>query len=164
MIEIELRRATPDDAARIAEYHEACLRSTFAELIAQGEQVVPNQAVVRDRFVEWFAEGSGFETVVVEVDGAAAAHVTTHEAHLVHLFVEPVHQGRGLGRRLLAIGESAIADAGHDEAELHTRVENTAAVAFYERQGWRRTDQVIRAEEADIAYDELVMTKTLRPS
>jgi ribosomal protein S18 acetylase RimI-like enzyme len=42
---------------------------------------------------------------------------------------------------------------------LHARVDNTAAIAFYEKAGWTVTDRVLHTVEHGISYDEQVLIK-----
>ncbi len=93
------------------------------------------------------------------VDGAPIAHFTVSGNQLVHLFVEPDHQGMGIGRLLLAQGEAMIAAGGHKGLELHARVDNVAAVAFYEAAGWTVTGRLVHTVEHGISYDEHVLIK-----
>ena len=95
--------------------------------------------------------------VVAVDDGTPIGHVTVSGHRLVHLFVEPGHQGRGLGRLLLARGEAMLRAGGHADLEQHARVENVAAIAFYVSQGWTVTDRLIRTVEHGISYDEWVL-------
>lgn len=52
-----------------------------------------------------------------------------------------------------------IAASGHNDVELHARIENCAAIALYERAGWTVTDRVIRTVEHGISYDEHILVK-----
>ena len=52
-----------------------------------------------------------------------------------------------------------IAAGGHTDFELHARVENSAAVAFYEAAGWTVTDRLIHTVEHGISDDEHVLAK-----
>jgi hypothetical protein len=56
-----------------------------------------------------------------------------------------------------------IAAGGHTAFDLHTRVENLAAIAFYENAGWTVTDRVIHTVEHGISYDERILVKRGRP-
>ena len=69
----------------------------------------------------------------------------------------------GLGRYLLGIGETLIVAGGHTDFELHARVENSAAIAFYEQAGWTVTDRCIHTVEHGISYDEWVLVKRRAP-
>jgi hypothetical protein len=56
-----------------------------------------------------------------------------------------------------------IAAAGHTDFELHARVENLAAIAFYENAGWSVLDGVIHTVEHGISYDERILVKRAGP-
>lgn len=53
------------------------------------------------------------------------------------LWINPDAQGRGLGSALLADVERRIAADGFDVASAKTHAQNTAAVAFFQRAGYR---------------------------
>ena len=158
---IDFRPAQPSDADVVVDYHARCFAATYASQLRDGEIEPPDRDGMRRQFIDWFRPGADVDTRVVVIDDVPIAHFTIGGHRLVHLFVEPEHQGQGLGRRLLAMAESMMADAGHTELELHARVDNVGAIAFYERAGWVVTDQVIRTVEHGISYDEHVLTKQL---
>ena len=58
-------------------------------------------------------------------------------SHL-HIDVEPVARGAGAGRRLVELWFARLRDVGSPGCYLQTSAENTAAVAFFERVGFRR--------------------------
>lgn len=155
----EIRAATPADADAVADYHERCFRATYSSQLLAGEFGVPDLAGTKRQLHNWFRAGSGMETRVAVVDDAPIGHVTINGHQLAHLFVEPEHQHVGLGRHLLALGESMIAAGDHMEFELHARVENVTAIAFYEKAGWVVTDRLIHTVEHGISYDERVLIK-----
>jgi ribosomal protein S18 acetylase RimI-like enzyme len=156
---IEIRAAIPDDADAVADYHHRCFTNTYSSQLLAGELQAPDPEGTRRQLRHWFLPESEFETRVAVVDGAPIAHFTVSGHQLVHLFVEPDHQGVGLGRLLLAQGEAMIAGGGHSEFELHARVENVAAIAFYETAGWTVTDRLIHTVEHGISYNEHVLIK-----
>ncbi len=158
---IEIRTATTNDADVVADYHDRCFRKTYSSLLLAGEIEVPDREGTREQLCDWFRPESEFETWVAVVGGIPIGHFTVRGHQLVHLFVDPGHQGKGLGRRLLAQGEAMIAAAGHTDLELHARVENLAAIAFYQTAGWTVTDRLIRTVEHGISYDEHVLVKYL---
>ena len=158
---VELRTARPADADAVEDYHHRCFLSTYAALMATGSVEPPERAGTRQQLHDWFLPGSDCATVVAVVDGTPIGHVTVSGHRLVHLFVDPGHQGRGLGRRLLDRGEAMLRAHGHADVELHARVENLAAIAFYVRQGWTVTDRLIHTVEHGISYDERVLVTTL---
>ncbi|MEM9516851.1 MAG: GNAT family N-acetyltransferase [Actinomycetota bacterium] len=159
---VATRSATPRDADVVEDYHARCFERTYATQLAAGELRPPDRAGMRAQFRSWFETDSDVETQIVERDGTPIAHCSVSGNRLVHLFVDPAHQRSGIGGQLLAMAEATMAQGGHDEYELHVRVENAAAIAFYLRAGWAMTDQVIRAAEHGIVYDEHVLVKRLR--
>ena len=106
------------------------------------------------------SDGS-MRTVVATNRDMVVGHVQVDGNLLVHLFVDPDHQGVGIGSRLLAIGEALISEAGHTDAELHTRVDNVRAIALYRSVGWQLTDRLIHSAHDGIEYDEQVLVKHL---
>ena len=114
-----------------------------------------------ETFLAWLRDGSDFVTTVADLDGTAVGHVTINGNELVHLFVDPDHQGLGLGRMLLAAGEEMLAAAGHIVVELHTMVGNAPAIELYESAGWIVTDGLIHTDETEMSYDEHVLVKHL---
>jgi len=114
-----------------------------------------------DLFHERLAPGGSMRTVVATLGDEVVGHVQVQGNLLVHLFVDPDHQRVGIGSRLLAIGEALIAEAGHTDAELHTRVDNVRAIALYRSVGWHVTDRLIHSAHDGIGYDERILVKHL---
>ena len=161
MDHVTIRAAAPTDAEVVEDYHHRCFVKSYAAQIEAGEFGPPERGGTRDQLRSWFQPGSAFATSVAIVNEHVVGHFTVNDHNLVHLFVDPDHHGTGLGLRLLTHGEGAIAAAGHAQAELHTRVENTHAIGFYQRWGWTLTDRTIHTVEHGISYHEHVMTKRL---
>ena len=159
---IEIRVATPDDAHAVASYHDRCFTHSYSSQLLAGELEAPDLEGMRRQLRGWFRPGSEFATRVAIVDGVPIGHFTVFGHQLVHLFVEPDHQGTGLGRLLLAQAEAMMTADGHADFELHTRVDNLAGIRFYEKAGWSMTDRLIHTVELGISYDEHVLTKQHR--
>jgi ribosomal protein S18 acetylase RimI-like enzyme len=155
----EIRAAVPADAEAVADYHDRCFRDTYSAQMLAGEFGAPDISGIRQQLHDWFLCDSEVETLVAVADGAPIGHVAVSGHQLLHLFVDPRHQHGGLGRQLLALGEAMIAANGNVDYELHARVENVAAIAFYERAGWVVTGRTLHTVEYGISYDELVLTK-----
>ena len=159
----QVRDATPADVDAVSDYHYRCFTTTYASQLLAGELTAPDPAGIRQQLRDWFRPESEFETRVAVVDGTPIGHVTVSGHHLAHLFIEPNHQNLGLGRHLLIQGEAMIAASGHTDFELHTRVDNHSAIAFYEHAGWTVTDRLIHTVEHGISYDEWVLVKCSTP-
>lgn len=79
-------------------------------------------------------------------DGVVKGFMRIHGQELCKLFVEPVLQGQGIGASLLT---HAVDTMG--VRQLWALEKNTRAIAFYERHGFRLTDQR-RLEEGTTEY------------
>ena len=159
---VSFRPAEPSDAETVARYHHRCWQVAFTPLLEPGavERVDPWRML--DVFRWWFTPESEMTTVVADLDGRPIGHTTVSGAELVHLFVDPDHAGRGLGRALLAVAEELLAASGHREAELHTIVGNAPALALYRSAGWVVTERVVHNDLGDgVVYDEHVLVKRL---
>ncbi len=59
------------------------------------------------------------------------------DASIWALFVHPLHEGRGIGKQLLALAADWLFEGGADVVTLGTSA-NTRADRFYSAQGWQR--------------------------
>jgi ribosomal protein S18 acetylase RimI-like enzyme len=74
---------------------------------------------------------------VAVVDNKIVGMVLTHEEWISDLWVLRESRGCGIGRQLLACGDAEIGSRGHRAIRLRVLQANTAAVKFYQRQGWQ---------------------------
>jgi len=84
--------------------------------------------------------------LVVEHDGALVGSVMVgyegHRGWVNYLAVDPDHQGRGLGRRLMERAEEILGRLGCAKVNLQVRSSNEAAIGFYSRIGYSVDDSV----------------------
>ena len=127
-----IRQATTEDVARIAEIEIFNYRLYFYPIFRNddfyfGELQVPflmqNYASRIDSF--WVYD-----------DGTVKGFMQLRGNELKKLFVEPVLQGQSIGSKLLT-----HALAQHNVSQLWALEKNTRAIAFYERHGFRLTDE-----------------------
>ena len=119
-----IRRATHADIARIMAIRHAVRENRLSD---------PNVVTAADcaRFIDraeiwvWVAEGV--------VQGFSAGDPDNGE--IWALFVDPGHEGRGIGRALLAQACATLRSAGHGAATLGTDA-GTRAERFYRTAGW----------------------------
>jgi len=83
------------------------------------------------------------ETIVAETHGRVVAFVIgwrrrRDTGHVITLDVAAAVRRRGLGRQLVVELERRFRAAGVTRIELETALTNTAAIAFYERLGYRK--------------------------
>jgi len=76
-----------------------------------------------------------------EVVGTAMFGYDGHRGWVNYLGVDPGARNRGIGRSLMAEGESLLRSRGCPKLNLQIRADNEGAVAFYRRLGYR-TDEV----------------------
>lgn len=83
------------------------------------------------------------ETIVVESGGRIVAFVFgcrrgRTEGHVITLDVAAPARRQGLGRQLLTELEGRFRDIGVRRVRLETATDNAAAIAFYERLGYKK--------------------------
>ena len=83
------------------------------------------------------------------------------EVEIATLYVQPRHQGRGLGQALLKAGLQFSRDLGAPYPWLTTNAENTPAIGFYQRMGFQITGRT-QFSIQDQSYPNEVLT--YRPS
>jgi len=95
-----------------------------------------NPARVSPADVVWFVENAPIW--VWEEEGAIRGFSAgdPRNGSIWALFVDPPHEGRGIGRALIARACASLAEAGHTTATLDTEP-GTRAAEFYRRQGWK---------------------------
>jgi GNAT superfamily N-acetyltransferase len=97
---------------------------------------------------------------LIECDGQLAALLETipAEGHLLieNVAVSPLHQGRGLGRALMAHAERLATSLGYREIRLYTNKLFTSNVQLYGRLGYR-----VDCEEAFRGGTTLHMSKPI---
>lgn len=87
------------------------------------------------------------DVTVAEADGAILAFLGLSAGYIAGLFVRRESRGAGIGAALLA-----AAKARHAALTLSVYAENTAAVRFYEREGFVRTETDIDPQTQAAEY------------
>ena len=89
-------------------------------------------------------------TWVAEADGIVAGFATARvpEGDIWALFVDPAHEGHGIGRALLDRATAWLFEQGIDEVLLATGP-GTRADDFYRRAGWQRGETL---DNGDVRY------------
>ena len=140
-----LRRARPADAMAVAGLHLAARRHAMPYLpeLRSDDEV---RAWTRDTLLP------KAEVWIAEIDGRPAGYLALVDDILDHLYVEPRHQGQGVGSLLLAKAK-ALRPTG---LRLFTFRRNRPARAFYEARGFapmRFSDGAGNEErEPDVLY------------
>ena len=148
-MEGEVRRAGPEDANAIREL----TREAYAKWVpVAGREPKPMGAdydvAVRDHRFD-----------LLEADGELAALIETtregDELLIVNVAVRPAFQGRGFGRRLLALAEEIAAEAGLTGTRLYTNKLFEVNIALYRSLGY--------AVEREEALERAVVVHMVKP-
>jgi GNAT superfamily N-acetyltransferase len=126
--------------ARADEY-DAVARVWMDSWVSTGLEA-PSDALLKDLCARVPREiENGWSLFVADDGGALAAMLALHlpQRYLDQLFVAPSHQGRSLGRRLLAFTRALLPD----EIWLRCVRENEKAWRWYEREGFVLERQAI---------------------
>ena len=161
---MEIRRAQPDDAQRIAEVHVRSWKVAFSGLLPQDylDALCPE-----DRLGEWekaLASEAWPVVLVAEEQGALVGFATvgptrdkdadpTTVGELYTLYLDPAVFGAGLGATLLEHAVVELESGGFAQATLWVLHTNARARRFYERHGWS-------ADGATKEHDWMAFTAT----
>ena len=141
MSNFPIRQARPEDVSRIAEILVFNNRLNFYPIFRCDEysfgemQVIP----IANEFLQ---DPAKLERTWLYDDGIVRGLIIIQGDEVLRLFVEPSFQGRGIGAALL---EYAIEQ--HHITHLWALEKNTGAIRFYERHGFRVTDEKVFEED-----------------
>lgn len=145
-----IRPATPDDVPAIERVvHDAYMRYV--------DRIGKKPGPMLDDYRARVAEGA----VWVLAEGGAIAGVLVLLPALDHLLldnvaVDPMRQGAGLGRRLIAFAEDEARRRGYGEVQLYTHALMHENLAMYPRLGY---EEFARFEQA--GYPRVFMRKRI---
>lgn len=153
-VDIEIRRLLASDVqdfltirlAALADTPDAFGSTAFEErskpVAAQAERVASSHM---------FGAYSGTEIVAMAAITPYSTTKERHKGYLWGVFIAPAHRGKGLGDALLStVLASARADV--EQVMLSVLEDNHAAIALYERHGFRRYGVEPRALKSGERY------------
>jgi ribosomal protein S18 acetylase RimI-like enzyme len=145
-----IRAAIPDDAPRIAQLIQLAYEQYIPRIgKPPGPMLDDYERRVAEGVVWIIEEGPRLAGLIVLI--SKSDHLL-----LDNVAVAPSHQGRGLGRRLLAFAESFALKRGYREIRLYTHEVMVESQRLYARLGYEETD---RRNEA--GYRRVFMRKLL---
>lgn len=146
-----IRQAQPQDICRIAEIEIFNYRLSFYPIFRDDSFYFGELQV--SAFAENYRNDPQLlrDTYVYD-DGAVKGFIRIHGTEVVKLFVEPVLQGNSIGHELITF---AVREKG--ACFLWALEKNTRAIRFYERHGFRLTDN--RKPEEDTNEYLVMLTK-----
>jgi len=139
MASVRVRRARPNEVETLLEIQRAAAVDAFAHVYPPERYPFPDDEI-RTLWAAALADPE-IEVYVAECDGAPAGSVSVGEEYLRTLYVLPGYQGRGVGSALHDLALERLRARGVHEARLWTLEENHPGRRFYERRGWRLTEE-----------------------
>jgi ribosomal protein S18 acetylase RimI-like enzyme len=151
MAEKSVRPAEPEEAAAVGDL----VRASYSKYVERiGREPAPMledyAALIRAGEVWVLAEGG-------EVLGVLVMRPAEDHLFVDNVAVAPRHQGRGLGRELVAFAEAKATRDGLPEVRLYTNEKMHENLAVYARLGFEETGRRL-----DGGYQRVFMRKRLR--
>lgn len=168
---ITIIQARPEHVPTVRELLLACTKELRRRGIEQWDEIYPDLDAVQDEVaagnVYVALEGpSCVASMTLDASPDAAyddvAWLGSGPALIMHrLCVDPAHQGRGIGRMMLAFAEELATSRGYASLRLDVYSGNQIAVRVYERSGFTTTGKVYFPRRDRPFY---CMEKLLSPS
>ena len=163
-----IRQARLEDATALAEVHVTTWQEAYRGLI---DQAFLDSLDVADRTEAWdrILRQHRARVLVAEDDDGVIGFCTVGQSsdegwgEVFSIYLSPGHWGRGVGRRLLASGERALAEAEEQRALLWVLDTNRRARGFYERQGWMLARPIRLEKFGEFDVTEVRYEKSLTP-
>jgi ribosomal protein S18 acetylase RimI-like enzyme len=99
------------------------------------------------RDIEFARESSNADILICRAGETICATVMVgHDGHrgvVYYLAVAPDHQGKGLGKRMMAAAEDWLKRNGVWKLNLMIRADNSPVQTFYERIGYSAQDRIV---------------------
>lgn len=154
-----IRSAREDEAADIAAVGMRAWASAVAGWV-DAELMWENA----ERAFANFTRNSFLTIDIAEQGGQILAWAAREnfDNHITDLWVDPVWQGQGVGRTLLAKQEQETAAQGYDNVRIETHSQNAHAIAFLQRQGYAiRWMTAVWSPQLDRDVDTVGLVKPL---
>lgn len=126
--DIIIRTATEDDLNGLVQLEERCFETDRMSKRSFRAQIQSDHNLL----------------LVAEFDGKLQGYILifmrqgVSMARLYSICVDPAAHGRGIGNKLMEVGEQEAAKAGRIFMRLEVRKDNEAAIALYKRRGYRQ--------------------------
>ena len=150
-----IRQATPADAGRIAEIEVFNYRLNFYPIF-KSDKFYFDILQVSSKAEEYLADPHLLQNTWVYDDGVVKGFIRVEGTEVQKLFVEPALQGQAIGAVLL---EYMMEHRGVNH--LWALEKNKKAIRFYERHGFRLTENKKPEEETTEYLVQLVRERTV---
>ena len=143
-ITIDIRQAKTEDAAGIAETHDASWRYAYTGMLPYKSL----DTMVRRRDEKWWERAIRHSTniLVLDIGDEIAGYVTLgpnrvrtlpFEGEIYELYLKPEFQGVGFGRKLFSLARQELRRLGMQGCVVWALEDNDNAVGFYINAGGR---------------------------
>jgi GNAT superfamily N-acetyltransferase len=154
---VTLRRATQVDCAAIRDLHEASIRAYGISAYTAAEVESWVGVLEAHRYGEAMAQGEIF-LLAVDDAGGLAGFCSYKADEVIGLYIVPNRGRQGIGTRLLAAAEEAIAADGHSRIRIGASL---SGQAFYEAKGYRVVAERVWKSRGGLDMAALDMEKTI---
>ncbi|MFK7791843.1 MAG: N-acetyltransferase family protein [Devosiaceae bacterium] len=140
--QITIRPAETGDAHCIAKVHDTAWRHTYRGIIPG----VALERMVQRRGPHWWAKlirqrrgilalEVGRRVVGYTTFGANRSRALQASGEIYEIYIDPIYQGLGFGKRLFGAALERLADKGQTDCVVWVLEDNAAAVDFYHAMG-----------------------------
>lgn len=162
---MNIRRARPEDAGRLAELAERTFRETFAKDNRAEDLDVYVRLAYGEARQRREIEDPEYVTLLAEEDGALIAFAQMRvpdggAVEILRFYVDASRHGRGVAQSLMRASEEAARSLGATTLRLGVWERNARAIAFYAKCGFRDTGTQPFLLGSDLQTDR-VMEKEL---
>jgi len=120
---------------------------TVLTLMQQTPGISIRDADSEQATARYLARNPGLSFVAVDGGQIVGCVMSGHDGrrgYLQHLLVLPAYRRQGLARRLVDACIAELASQGIAKTHLDVFRSNTAALSFWDRQGWQRREDICR--------------------
>ena len=164
---VSIRPAIAADLPALLALTAECVAQMRAQGIEQWDEVYPDGPVIGQDIVTGtlhVMDGPDGVIGCVTVDdrpdplwqGLKWSADSRPFAAVHRLMVQPACQGRGLARQLMAYAEASARGKGRRSIRLDTFTANPAAMALYEKLGYRRTGIALMRKGEFVGFEKLL--------
>ena len=151
MADKTIRPAEPGDAAAVRDLVQAAYAGYVGRIGKEPAPMLEDHAALIRACEVWVSIDGG------EIIGMLVIRPAEDHLFLGNVAVSPGHQGRGLGRELVAFAEEKAAEHGLPEVRLYTNEKMHENLDIYARLGFEETGRGF-----DGGYRRVFMRKRLR--
>ena len=132
---MKIEIATLDDQDKL----EALFNAAYLKFVSRiGREPAPMTIDYRPKIKQGLVYVIHKDAAII---GAIVLENRENYLYLGNLAVSPVHQGKGIGRRLLKFAEKEALQRGYFEIRLYTNEKMWENIAIYSKYGYKETDR-----------------------